>query len=90
MWNWVYFKSAKNQRMNNSFAVNYKNNIIFLLCTVRGDSSTKKWMETLHQPCATILLNHTPMCIQAFWRLGGWGGAASVGQIGTVRKLDKV
>ena len=28
----------------------------------------KKRMETLPQPYATILLNHTPICIQDFWR----------------------
>ena len=50
MWHGVHLKSAKNQRMNNSFAVNSINNSLLHLWPERGESSTKKWMETLTKP----------------------------------------
>ena len=64
----MYFNSAKNQKTNNSFAVNAIKKSLLLLWTAICESPTKQWMETLPQPCSTILIADTPMYIQACWR----------------------
>ena len=68
IWHGAYFKSAKTQRVDTSFEVNAIKKSLLLLWTAICESPTKQWMETLPQPCSTILIADTPMYIQACWR----------------------
>ena len=50
MWHGVYFKSATNQRMDTSFAVNAIKKSLLLFFSERGESSKSYWMEKYFNP----------------------------------------
>ena len=61
------FQKCKKSEDEVFFAVNAIKKSLLLFWPERAEYSTKQQVETLPKPCATILISHNPICIQACW-----------------------